>query len=250
MKTSKHSTRQLTLEESILLQEGFPVSHLAQQDREKGQPTIDISGPKCFALFEKLAPSGSWQKTFAASLVGMKGWFSTRCALTWRVKVTKSSRSYFLLQASTRRTAGTESGLWLGTPRANEQARSKKFSKGRTPTPSEFAQALLLTPTTREEPVDLDKFKARMEKYPNGTTMPNLATQVQQMLPTPTANSWKDGTEKERPANQPTRRSELNHLMAQENGKPSRLSPLFVEEMMGFPRGWTASPFQSGDESP
>lgn len=155
-----------------------------------------------------------------------------------------------------------------------------------------ITHGLLLTPTTREEPVDLDKFKARMEKYPNGTTMPNLATQVQQMLPTPTrfdynsartpekweedkakyaakginlhnplkqharlgmlptptANSWKDGTEKERPADQPTRRSELNHLMAQEAGKPSQLSPLFVEEMMGFPKGWTASPFQSGDE--
>ena len=136
--------------------------------------------------------------------------------------------------------------------------------------------------------MDLDKFKARMEKYPNGTTMPNLATQVQQMLPTPltqdarigpnniggakhraergspaladvalglnqpmlptsTARCWNTGTEKERPTDQPLRRSELNHLMAQEAGKPSQLSPLFVEEMMGFPKGWTASPFQSGE---
>jgi hypothetical protein len=97
--------------------------------------------------------------------------------------------------------------------------------------------------------VDLDKFKARMEKYPNGTTMPNLATQVQQMLPTPTASSWNHGTNKERPQGQPSRRSELNHLMAQEAGKNSQLSPLFVEEMMGFPKGWTESPFQSGEES-
>ena len=35
----------------------------------------------------------------------------------------------------------------------------------------------------------------------------------------------------------------------QEPGKTSQLSPLFVEEMMGFPKGWTVSPFQSGDES-
>jgi hypothetical protein len=34
-----------------------------------------------------------------------------------------------------------------------------------------------------------------------------------------------------------------------ERGKTSHLSPLFVEEMMGFPKGWTASPFQSGDEN-
>jgi hypothetical protein len=32
-------------------------------------------------------------------------------------------------------------------------------------------------------------------------------------------------------------------------GKTSQLSPQFVEEMMGFPKGWTASPFQSGEES-
>ena len=44
---------------------------------------------------------------------------------------------------------------------------------------------LLLTPTTSEPVHDLEKFKARMEKYPNGTTMPNLATQVHGMLPTP-----------------------------------------------------------------
>jgi hypothetical protein len=37
---------------------------------------------------------------------------------------------------------------------------------------------MLLTPTTREEVMDMDKFKTRMEKYDNGTTVPNLATQI------------------------------------------------------------------------
>ena len=189
-----------------------PVNHLAQQESGEGHPTIDISGRKCLESFERLAPHTSWRRTFAASLVGMTGWFSTRCALTWKVKATKSFRSYFLLQASTRRTEGTASGL-------------------------------LLTPTTREEPVDLDKFKARMEKYPNGTTMPNLATQVQRMLPTPMAQESDKITGKEN-------QDSLTKRARQETGKTSQLSPLFVEEMMGFPRGWTASPFQSGDESP
>jgi hypothetical protein len=103
--------------------------------------------------------------------------------------------------------------------------------------------ALLLTPTTREEPVDLDKFKARMEKYPNGTTMPNLATQVQQMLPTPMAQEHDKITGKEN-------QDSLTKRVRQQTGKTSQLSPLFVEEMMGFPKGWTASPFQSGDENP
>jgi hypothetical protein len=170
----------------------------------------------------------------------------------------------------------------------------------------------LLTPTTREEPVDLDKFKARMEKYPNGTTMPNLATQVQQLLPTP---NRMDHIEREgmRPSRAATNRktgylSEMTKMLPTPNasdakgggtgetdyahkhsldrlkytastgmlptpaagdghkttsntrqknlnylapvGSGSQLSPLFVEEMMGFPKGWTASPFQSGDENP
>ena len=250
MKTSKHSTRQLTLDELISSAEASHVSHLAQQESGPGHPTIDIYGRKCSALFEKLAPRGSWRRTFAASLVGTKGWFSTRCALTWKVKATKSFRPYFLLQASTRRTAETASGL-------------------------------LLTPTTREEPVDLDKFKARMEKYPNGTTMPNLATQVQQMLPTPRA--WDGAGGGARPVDQATGKllrgkdsatlkdlgksqmlptpmaQESDKITGKENqdsmtkrvreatGKTSQLSPLFVEEMMGFPQGWTVSPFQSGD---
>ena len=179
------------------------------------------------------------------------------------------------------------------------------------------AQSLLLTPTTREEPVDLDKFKARMEKYPNGTTMPNLATQVQQMLPTPRAVEFVETPENfakrngDRTANSMpnlssmaqhvpqmlptpnasdakgggtgetdyahkhsldrlkytastgmlptpaagdghkttsnTRQKNLNYLAPVGSG--SQLSPLFVEEMMGFPKGWTVSPFQSGDES-
>ena len=88
-----------------------PASLFQQQESGPGHPTIDISGRRCLESFERLAPPMSWRRTFAASLVGMTGWFSTRCALTWKVKATKSSRSYFLLQASTRRTAGTESGL-------------------------------------------------------------------------------------------------------------------------------------------
>ena len=227
-----------------------PVSLFQQQESGPGHPTIDISGRRCLESFERLAPPMSWRRTFAASLVGMKGWFSTRCALTWKVKATKSARPYFLLQASTRRTAETASGL-------------------------------LLTPTTREEPVDLDKFKARMEKYPNGTTMPNLATQVQQMLPTPVAWDGNGGgarkpkegkanalgyslTLKDRAAAQmlPTPMAqESDKITGKENqdsmtkrvreatGKTSQLSPLFVEEMMGFPKGWTESPFQGGEES-
>lgn len=31
------------------------------------------------------------------------------------------------------------------------------------------------------------------------------------------------------------------------HSKTSQLNPLFVEEMMGFPEGWTLSPFLNGE---
>ena len=134
---------------------------------------------------------------------------------------------------------------------------------------------LLLTPTTREEVQDLEKFKTRMEKYPNGTTMPNLATQIVGMLPTPMASEGgkMSGSLTENQMSltkmvrqnmfQTPRASDKNMHWKTENwkgddlgsqvneifGTRSHLSPLFVEEMMGFPENWTALPFQSGDKN-
>ena len=175
----------------------------------------------------------------------MEGWSSKRCALIWKLKGTPYNRSYFQLQASAHPTEETESGL-------------------------------LLTPTTREEVMDTDKFKARMEKYDNGTTVPNLATQVAGMLPTPIA--WdgdggggrkiengkattgkgysarlKDLAQANMLPTPTTDERDTKYAQGGTNlraalGTNSQLSPLFVEEMMGFPKNWTALPFQSGDE--
>lgn len=67
-----------------------------------------------------------------------------------------------------------------------------------------------LTPRTRETEQDLEKFKARMAKYRNGTTIPNLATQI-----------------------------------GAETGEKLRLQPAMPEWMMGFPEKWTEFPIAS-----
>ncbi len=171
-------------------------------------------------------------------------WYSTKCKLTWKLKGTKYSRMYCQLQVSTHRTSDLEFGL-------------------------------LLTPTTREEVQDLDKFKKRMEKYPNGTTMPNLATQINSMmLPTPAAVDYKQTTlcesQRERSTlpgmmvkmfktpkasdknmHWKTEKWKGDDLGSQINemlGTRSHLSPLFVMEMMGFPTDWTLLPFLSGEQ--
>jgi hypothetical protein len=75
-------------------------------------------------------------------------------------------------------------------------------------------------------------------KHPN----PNLETVVARMLPTLTTRDHKDGSQ-QRCANTPP-----NGLLGREihqavgsplTGEAMYLNPFFVEEMMGFPVGWT-----------
>ena len=141
----------------------FLVNPIQPRESEKARTMTAICGPKCSAQLARLPRVGLWARTFAGLLIGRTGWFSNKCALIWKVKHTKFNRSYCHLAVSTRHTDATE------------------FS------------SLLLTPTTREDVMDMDKFAERMEKYPNGTTVPNLATQIHGMLPTPTANCYKGG---------------------------------------------------------
>ena len=247
METYTTSTQQLTLEDLIFSQEDSLVNRSAWQENERDQKTNATCGRRCLELSESVNPVGSWARTFAGLLIGRTDWYSKRVALTWKLLGTPSNRLLFQLVPSTLPTDATEFGL-------------------------------LLTPTTSEPVHDLEKFKARMEKYPNGTTMPNLATQVHGMLPTPTAHQqntqFKQGGKclqahfvkngmlptpttrdykgaRSEEALQEAGTNEKNSLpdAFAQSGKTSQLSPLFVEEMMGFPKNWTALPFQSGEEN-
>jgi hypothetical protein len=77
--------------------------------------------------------------------------------------------------------------------------------------------------------------------------MPNLATQVMGMLPTPTASITKHGhTEKYWDNRIGKKQMDIAMWNAQTNGKTSQLNPRFVGEMMGFPESWTELPFLNG----
>ena len=76
-----------------------------------------------------------------------------------------------------------------------------------------------------------------------GDRFPNLETVIGRMLPTPTTRDHKDGSQ-QACANTPS-----NSLLGREihqaagsslTGDPMYLNPSFVEEMMGYPVGWTA----------
>ena len=154
------------IEEASISSRGDSLANPTQaQENEKEKKTNAIYGQKCLEQFEKLNPNGLWAKTFAALLIGMEGWYSTRCNLSWRLKGTKSSRFYFQLLASTHRTEEIESGL-------------------------------LLTPTAVMTDESPEKMRARAEKngYKNGTKYGSLLSQVKYgMLPTPTAGDGMRG---------------------------------------------------------
>jgi hypothetical protein len=87
---------------------------------------------------------------------------------------------------------------------------------------------LLPTPTVRDINGAWDTSKT--------LNLPSLAKS--QLLPTPLANEATKASKTAKQANL--------HKTFQIGGS-SRLNPLFVGEMMGFPSDWTILPFQSGD---
>ncbi len=241
---------------------------------------LDISGQKCLEQFERLPRATSWVKTFMALLIGMEGWYSKQCKLTWKLKGTKYHRLYCQLVPSTLPTEGIGSGLWptvvssdattgaiigkndhyvitkTGMPRKINQngadggvglARLGKF--GLLPTPTTF--------NTRED-WTLEQINKRQQEVKEATNRKgkhqtgngfglNLA-QAARMLPTPTARIWKGTGKNERIRAGKIQKDTLDRVL--EPGNNGRLNPHFVAEMMGFPPNWTALPFQHGDRHP
>lgn len=160
MKTSQRSIFDIIEETSTYSQGASPANPLAPQESEKELTMKDISGRKCLEQFERLRQPTSWAKMYADSLIGMGEWFSTRCALNWKLVGTKSNRFYFQLQVSTLPIEEIESGL-------------------------------LLTPTTMERAEDPKEMRKRAKEkgYRNGTKYNSLMSQVVygDFLPTPSS---------------------------------------------------------------
>ncbi len=267
MKTSQHSTRQTTLDELILSAEDSLVNHSAPPEKEKELTMSATCGKKCSESYARFPRPTLWGKTFVDSLTGMTGWYSKRCALTWKMKGTKSFRLYFQLLPSTLPTDATECGLLL-TPTTMERAedpvemRARAEAKGyKNGTKYNSLKSQILygnfLPTPRTTDVEGGVVKG-VKKGETGYYRENkkgerwgvkLRDVVENgMLPTPTTSCQKAGTAVER-TDGVSRRSELNHLMSQRAGQSSQLNPLFVEEMMGFPENWTLLPFLNGEKN-
>ena len=196
-------------QESLFSQVDFHANHSQSQANNEARMTTVISGQKCCALYKKQSPLGS----LVRMLLGSSTWHSTRCVLTWKVKVTKSNRSLFQLAPLTRHTEETGFGLWA-TPNSMDSL-----------------------PPRQAEDCSTNQ-KNREGRSRSG----NLREQVvhPQMWPTPTAGLEKHSTEKAYWENRMNKGRQMDIQMAvylkEQSGS---LNPAWVEWLMGYPIGHT-----------
>jgi hypothetical protein len=217
----------------MFLPEDSHVNHIQAQESDLAKKMNAIYGPKCLDAYERLPRVTSWAKMFAALLIGMEGWYSTKCVLTWKILGIKSRPLLYLRARSMRHINEREFGL-LPTPLAQcfEQINTEAYdarmqrikAKGHTvftmPLDQMAIRGILPTPTAMDYNMTYQESK-----------------EWKGMLPTPQAQDHKAS------ANQ-----NQNGIgkMAKQAGNNSQLNPRFVAEMMGFPPNWTELPFQNG----
>jgi len=247
------------MEQLTLFQGDSPASRTAPLASAGERTTLATSGRRCLEQFEKLPLAGSWAKTFAELLIGMEGWSSTKCKLTWRLRGTKFSRLYFLLQASARHTGETGFGL-LPTVTAVQRDHPERVAKlkatgaktmmsrkagelrGNSIMDAVMFYDLLPTPQAGDEKNGSKAEDGRMARKMEQGWSPNLNDMAaSRMQPTPLAGDGFKTT-----ANQ-TQNSLHKEF---QTGGSSQLNHLFVLEMMGFPPDWTVLPFLATDENP
>jgi len=215
METLHKQTSLFTEDELTSSQEDFLANHTVKQESDLEKRMNATCGPKCLEQLKRFNHVGLWEKTFSALLIGREGWYSTKSKLTWKLRGTKYSRMYFQLVPSTPRIEETEFGLL----------------------PAPMAQ-------TRAMPTQ-DQIQTRREKYGGDRrAMYLIHFAAMGRLPTPGAGDNRDrGGPKDKAIQ---RRIEIGKQVGLTMMVDGRLSSRFVEEMMGFPPGWTESPFQNG----
>ena len=254
MTTSQKQISLFTEDESTSSPAGFRANLTPKRVSDLEKKMTATSGRKCLEQFGRFNHVGSWAKTFAGLLVGMKGWYSMKCRLTWKLKGTKSSRFYFQLAPSTHPTEEIESGL-LPTVKTFDAGSQRKLTNGQNVSKkgekygihlTQMAQAgLLPTPMAQSRKTDEEKTLKRKEQYGGMKRAMYLENYLALgLLPTPTAQASRANTSDDR------KKGNLSDKIAEKfnpPGKTSQLNPRFVMEMMGFPPDWTELPFLSGE---
>lgn len=227
-------------------------SHLAKPGSERERKMTATSGQKCLESLEKFNRPTLWVRTFVGCLIGQGDWYSTKCRLTWKLRATRLHRFYFQLVPSTLRTEGTGFGL-LPTPRAmeiiehpsNQAKRLKDRIGNQLNNLSSGARFGLLPTPAASEPGQAPADATNHGNYfrrSDGTKINSSINLLAKagLLPTPQCFDAESTMLKGKEYNGDNKHSEkLGQAILRTSGIAGQLNPQFVEEMMGYPIGWT-----------
>jgi len=241
----------------MLLLEDSHANHSQLQEKEKEQMTIDTSGMKLLESSENANRSILLAKMLKVLLTSKKAWYSDRCKLIWKKKVSKSNVLLYQLQASVLGIKEKEFGLsdvMYPTPTQDSASeRTKKYKQGGTPlpiavkmfpTPSASCQMDVVAPP---ETVQQNSKGWSVTRVGTGTKfgakLNDVVNKIEKMYPTPEAGMYKvDVSDKNYHLRRLKKKKQLGlpgviHL--QKTGLGGKLNPNFVEFLMGYPMNWT-----------
>ena len=167
------------------------VNHSQLQEKEKEQMTIDTSGMKLLESSENANQSGSLAKMLKVLLTSKTAWYSDRCKMIWKKKVSKSNVLLYQLQASVLGIKEKESGLsdaMYPTPTQDSASeRTKKYKQGGTPLTMAVRQ---MYPTPKASGQENAETLIKRKGWKKASQH-NLTAFVQ-MYPTPSASCQMD----------------------------------------------------------
>jgi len=247
-------------------QRDIRANHSPSRESKKAQKMTATSGRTSLELLHKKDPLGAFSKTFMVT----SQWVSTKCSLTWKAKATPRGRLLFQLAVSTLPTKETDSGLWATPntmdhlPQRSEEATRKMqegHRKGRSK-PSNLREQvdektmdlyIKTWPTPRAS--DVEGGIVQNVELENGTfsrknkdgvrwgvKLRDAVNHVEKMWPTPVARDHKGGYQGGRVRNGKVSWDSLDVAVQHTDNQEKtggQLNPMFVEWLMGYPKGWT-----------
>lgn len=231
------------------------VNHSQLQEKEKEQMTIDTSGMKLLESSENANRSGSLAKMLKVLLTSKKAWYSDRCKMIWKKKVSKSNVLLYQLQASVlgikEKEFGSSAAMYPTPTQDSASERTKKYKQGGTPLP--LAVKMFPTPTVgceeggeQSERVEQTKsggFILRKKNNPQMTFGAKLSDAMiyleKKMFPTPTARDHKDLGYNPITCKREIKQQSIPTTVLKNNKPGGKLNPNFVEFLMGYPMNWT-----------
>jgi len=235
-------------------QQDTPAHPSVSLGSKKAQKMTATSGRTLAKLLHSKDPLGLFSKMFMAT----SHWVSTKCYLTWKIKVSPQGRLLCLLAVSMPPTEEIDSSLWATPntmdylPQRSPEALKKLAEgerKGRA-LPSNLREQVdpetveawkkLQEPTFWATPIAANAVGSSRPPSKGGGSR-DLRQDVK-MWPTPLARDHKGGYLGGRIRNGKVSMDSLDVAVQHtdnQNKTGGLLNPWWVEWLMGYPRGWT-----------